>query len=146
MARILNTDDLALAQNLLRSSILAHIDALAKGEPGADPASDIGANVLMIADVLWDCTGSDTADRCTACPHIDAMASAFEAVGYSRELGAIAWRGLGLEARAVTGSERHTAYLRISDMVLHTPEYTRLFEHHRNPVPACCDWEVPAID
>ena len=146
MARILNTDDLALAQNLLRGSILAHIDATTKGASGADASADIGANVLMIADALWDCTGSDTADRCTACPHIDAMASAFEAVGYSRELGAIAWRGLGLEARAVTGSERHTAYLRISDMVLHTPEYTRLFEHHRNPVPACCDWTVPAID
>lgn len=137
MARILNTSDLALAQNAFRSAVLAYIDETPAVGAQPSTASDVGAALLGLADVL-------------GCDSIDATADACESVGYSRELGAVIFHATAANAIEIDGLG--TAHLRakawagVRSGLTYTPEFVRLRDHRSNPVPACCDWEVPAID
>lgn len=132
MARILNTDDLALAQNAFRNAVRAYIAETPVSEAGPSTASDVGVALLGLADVL-------------GCDSIDATADACEAVGYSRELGAVIFHATAANAIEIDGLG--TAHLRakawagVRNGLTYTPEFTRLRDHFCNPVPACCDWD-----
>jgi hypothetical protein len=128
MARILNTCDLAMAQNYLRNTMRT--------------AWEVGPEnvALTLTEALADlyCViidGMETA------PNIDDAAAAFEEVGYSRDLGAIAHRAvyaMGL------GHAKYADLARMADDVRATPEWQRLAALYAEPVTPCCDWEVPA--
>lgn len=132
MARILNTDDLAFAQNAFRNAVLAYIDELPASASGLTTASAVGSALLGLADVL-------------GCDSIDATADACEEVGYSRELGSVIFHATAANAIRIDDLEtavmRRSAWAGVREGLHRTPEYARLAEHHRNPVPACCDWD-----
>ena len=137
MARIINTSALALAQNAFRNAVRAYIEETPVVEAHPSTASDVGAALLGLADVL-------------GCDSIDATADACEAVGYSRELGAVIFHATAANAIEIDGLGtarlRANAWAGVRRGLTFTPEFVRLRDHRNNPVPACCNWEVPAID
>jgi hypothetical protein len=127
MARILNICDLAMAQNHLRNTM--------------HTAWEVGPEnvALSLVDALADVYCALMESNPTM--NIDEAADAFEEIGYSRDLGAIAHRAvyaMGL------GNAKYADLARLVDDIRATPEWQRVAAMCAEPVAPCCDWEVPA--
>lgn len=135
MARILNICDLAMAQNGLRGALQAMANASIESEPTA---------AVQVTEALADlyCAIMDA----NPTMNIDEAADAFEEVGYSRDLGAIAHRVVYAMGLIPPPSALNMGMLRVQAMndIRATPEWHRLNRLYAEPVTPCCDWEVPA--
>lgn len=135
MARNLDTYALACAQNQFRNDLRA-LEADFTSTP---------KRVLCVCALL------DLADAALAAdPTIYLMersvahVRAFENAGHSPMLGALAHE---VRRRMHTTDEGVLTLGIVDDVVavlIATPEFKRVQHDRENPVPACCDWTVPA--